>query len=180
MRLSSSWVTWSDRHDAVLILALPWPEIWGLHMSISRRLQIAVVFMLGYFVVAADVARLVLSLPAVRSRHVGHDDSRTSSPTRAYTSRYTGILAHQTTDTRAPIINWKLVETNISLICACLPTLRPLLIHLRILPQTIHTPVYDIHRPAPSRPRLVHSNTSPGDPRPPPRPIYIRSISAGV
>lgn len=73
-------VTWSDSHDAVLILALPWPQIWGLHMSLSRRLQIAVVFMLGYFVVGADVARLVLSLPAVRSRHVSHDYSRTSPP----------------------------------------------------------------------------------------------------
>lgn len=175
--MNSSMVAWSDSHDAVLILALPWPQIWGLHMSLSRRLQIAVVFMLGYFVVCADVARLVLSLPAVRSRHFRHDYSRTSSPTQRQCTRCSSASV---TDTRAPIINWKLVEANVSLICACLPTLRPLLIHFHILPETTHTPVYEIYRPAPSRPRLVHSNTSPGDPRPPPRPIYIRSVSAGV
>jgi len=148
-------VTLSDTLTDVFILALPWPEIWGMHLSFSRKMEIAVVFMLGYFVLGADIARLVFSLPVVRSRHVNYD----------YT--YTWAI----------IINWTIVEVNLSLICACLPTLRPLLTQLKILARAISTPLYGS---AASRPHLMHSSTSPADPRPPPRPIFIRSLSAIV
>ncbi|KAK1833041.1 hypothetical protein QBC39DRAFT_403436 [Podospora conica] len=158
-RVKLFWATGvTDILTDLIILALPWPEIYGLHMSLSRKLQIAIVFMLGYFVVGADVARLVLSLPAVQSRDYNYD----------YTY------------TRAPVIYWTLVENNVSLICACLPTLRPLLVKLRILAQTVNTPLSGSHPSIGSRPHLVHSNSSPADGRPPPRPIYIRSVSAAV
>lgn len=46
---------------------MPWPQVWKLQMSRSRRIQLVAVFMLGSFVVGAGIARTVLSAPGVLS-----------------------------------------------------------------------------------------------------------------
>ncbi|KAL1860248.1 hypothetical protein Daus18300_009302 [Diaporthe australafricana] len=88
---------------------MPLPQIWKLQMSRTRRIQLAAVFLLGSLVVGAGIARCVLSASGVTSQSTDLD----------YTY------------SRAPAVYWTVIEANVGVISACLPTLRPLLAPLK-------------------------------------------------
>lgn len=66
-------VTLTDIITDAVILAMPWPQIWKLQMSKTRRAQLAAVFMLGFLVVGAGIARCVLSADGVTSQSTDLD-----------------------------------------------------------------------------------------------------------
>ena len=81
----------------VIILALPVRMIWHLQTSRSQKVALTLVFGLGGFVVVVSSIRIAFII------EVGPD----------FTWDYTN-----------PII-WSDIETSIAVVCACLPTLRP-------------------------------------------------------
>ncbi|QVM11680.1 hypothetical protein D8B26_006323 [Coccidioides posadasii str. Silveira] len=82
------------------ILLLPMPVIWRLHASVLHRLSIATIFILGGFVIFASIYRFV-TLFSMDFQNVSYTFSDPSL--------------------------WSLIEVAFGIVCACLPTLRPLL-----------------------------------------------------
>ncbi|KAH7127177.1 hypothetical protein B0J11DRAFT_558562 [Dendryphion nanum] len=95
----------SDFISDALIILLPMPFIWKLHLSLGKKLAVAGVFLLGIF---ASIASLLRMMFMVWSRQVGFD------PTMD------GELI-----TTASLF-WFVVEIAVGIIAACLPTLRGL------------------------------------------------------
>ncbi|KFY01800.1 hypothetical protein O988_02525 [Pseudogymnoascus sp. VKM F-3808] len=85
----------------VFILVLPIPSLASLTLKLRHKLGLIGVFALGGFVCIATIVRLT----TLASSSAGKD------PT------YTPI----------PATNWSVIEANIGLICACLPSLKPFL-----------------------------------------------------
>ncbi|KAJ6045521.1 uncharacterized protein N7446_012385 [Penicillium canescens] len=87
----------------IAILALPVHVVWGLHATVTHRLSVIAVFLLGSFVVF----------------------------TSAY--RFSTLFEFQRIDTPwtlAKACTWCLVECSSGIISACMPTLRPLFVML--------------------------------------------------
>ncbi|KMP03545.1 hypothetical protein CIHG_00821 [Coccidioides immitis H538.4] len=82
------------------ILLLPMPVIWRLHASVLHRLSIATIFILGGFVIFASIYRFI-TLFSMDFQDVSYTFSNPSL--------------------------WSLIEVAFGIVCACLPTLRPLL-----------------------------------------------------
>ncbi|KAL2005056.1 hypothetical protein VTN00DRAFT_2906 [Thermoascus crustaceus] len=80
------------------ILILPMRPVWKLHAPLAQRLSVVMIFMLGAFVICASIYRFTTLL------HI--DFSNASSE---------------------PSL-WSLIEVAIAIVCACLPTLRPLFV----------------------------------------------------
>ncbi|KAI4252331.1 MAG: hypothetical protein LQ352_004359 [Teloschistes flavicans] len=87
----------------VLILSLPIPIVWSLHLERSKKIGVCALFLLGGFVCVTSIVRLYY-LEAVDSGH-GVD------PTWE--------------NVNAAI--WSCVEPCIGIVCACLPVMSPLL-----------------------------------------------------
>ncbi|KAL8868716.1 MAG: hypothetical protein Q9174_004804 [Haloplaca sp. 1 TL-2023] len=88
-----------------LILLLPLPMVWRLSISSRNKLELSGMFLLGLFVCIAGVLRVLAY-----------------KPTQLADSTYSGVGS----------MTWSIVEQGIGVVCACLPTLRPLLV--RIVP----------------------------------------------
>ncbi|MCJ1439411.1 hypothetical protein MMC27_008805 [Xylographa pallens] len=87
----------------IMILMLPMPIVWHLHIQNSQKLAISSIFLLGGFVCIASVIRYTY-LKEVIPVDV------------TYTNVLPGI--------------WSLIELSTGLICACLPAMRPVLRYL--------------------------------------------------
>jgi hypothetical protein len=87
----------------IAIIILPMPELWGLNLSLRRKVGVMLMFAVGLFVVVVQVLRIVFLLKF----------SSTSNFTRDYTS--TSV--------------WSNVEVYVGIICACFPHIRTLLTH---------------------------------------------------
>ncbi|RMY91677.1 hypothetical protein D0862_09680 [Hortaea werneckii] len=84
----------------VLVLVLPLPGIWGLRLPRRQKVGLVVVFLLGFFVCAVSVVRLL-----------------------------TVFLVSRTGDlVQSGVWNiiWSAVEANVGIVCACLLALKPL------------------------------------------------------
>lgn len=84
----------------VLVLVLPLPGIWGLRLPRRQKVGLVVVFLLGFFVWAVSVVRLL-----------------------------TVFLVSRTGDlVQSGVWNiiWSAVEANVGIVCACLLALKPL------------------------------------------------------
>ncbi|KAI1324464.1 hypothetical protein F5Y16DRAFT_380989 [Xylariaceae sp. FL0255] len=89
----------------VLIIALPVPLVFKLQMTLKRKLQISVVFLLGALTTAASVTRTAIQYGVAREYESGNPDS-------------TYFLA--------PIDYWPLIEASLGIVAASLPLLRPI------------------------------------------------------
>jgi len=87
----------------IMILILPMPIVWQLHIKNSQKVAISSIFLLGGFVCVASVVRYTY-LKEVIPVDV------------TYTNDLPGI--------------WSLIELSTGLVCASLPAMRPLLRHL--------------------------------------------------
>ncbi|KAK5108700.1 hypothetical protein LTR62_008105 [Meristemomyces frigidus] len=83
-----------------LLLILPIPYVWSLHAPVAQRLAVAGMFLLGCFVSVVSLVRL--------SVFMGLD---LSSPNVTYNL--------------SDVFIWSLVEVQVGIICACIPSLRP-------------------------------------------------------
>lgn len=86
----------------VVLLGIPVPLIWNLHLYRSRKVVLTAVFALGIFVTAVSIVRLTYLL-----NFRNEEDYLTFS--------------------HVNIFIWTSVEVNVSIICACLPSLGPIL-----------------------------------------------------
>ncbi|KAI1815144.1 hypothetical protein GGS20DRAFT_545146 [Poronia punctata] len=93
----------------VFILMIPGPQIIKLQMSTTRKVQILCIFGLGFFVVAAGIARTIYSAPGATTQESDLD----------YTY------------SRAPAVYWLVIEANIAVVSACLPTIQPGILALK-------------------------------------------------
>ncbi|KAG5288856.1 Pth11-like integral membrane protein [Histoplasma capsulatum G186AR] len=85
----------------VLILLVPIPLVWKLQMPTSKKILVSSLFLLGTFVCVVSIIRIKFMGELARAKDV------------------TFILVN--------IFLWSFVEPCIGIVCACLPTLRPLL-----------------------------------------------------
>ncbi|EER38060.1 conserved hypothetical protein [Histoplasma capsulatum var. duboisii H88] len=85
----------------VLILLVPIPLVWKLQMPTSKKFLVSSLFLLGTFVCVVSIIRIKFMGELARAKDV------------------TFILVN--------IFLWSFVEPCIGIVCACLPTLRPLL-----------------------------------------------------
>lgn len=80
---------------------LPIPYVWRLHAPVAQRLLLAGIFALGTFIAVVSLVRLIIFIQIP----IGTQGDLT------YNFR--------------EIIVWSIVELNIGLTCACLPSLKP-------------------------------------------------------
>ncbi|KAM0798769.1 hypothetical protein BDR22DRAFT_934515 [Usnea florida] len=90
----------------VVFLGFPVPLIWNLHMHKSRKMMLTAIFAVGGFVNIVSVIRFVYLMALVRANSGLHG----SDPTWNYID----------------VFIWTSVEVNTSIICACLPSLGPI------------------------------------------------------
>ncbi|PKY07982.1 FAD/NAD(P)-binding domain-containing protein [Aspergillus campestris IBT 28561] len=83
----------------VLMLCLPFPMLWRIHTTRRQKVILMSMFALGGFVCVVSILRIVSFV-----YHTGRD------PTFA----------------TVPSSNWSQIEQSVGIVCACLPTLRPL------------------------------------------------------
>ncbi|MCJ1369980.1 hypothetical protein MMC20_001192 [Loxospora ochrophaea] len=91
-----------------LILILPVYNIWKLQMPLHRKLAIIGIFLLGGLVTITGIIRLhffTLIYSSLKSKLFTVADSEYSY---------------------APVLYWSIIETNVGILSACLPTFRPL------------------------------------------------------
>ncbi|KAM0426681.1 hypothetical protein ACHAPT_007997 [Fusarium lateritium] len=87
--------------DFVLV-AMPLPSVFRLNIPLGRRLILAGMFTLGFFICIVSIIRLTIVM-SIRT-----DDRNVTYNLRDF-------------------MLWSTVEINIGLVCACLPSMRPLL-----------------------------------------------------
>ena len=80
---------------------LPIPHVWRLHAPLAQRIVLAGMFALGTFIAVVSLVRLIifLQIPIATQGDVTYNFRE--------------------------IIVWSIVEINIGLTCACLPSLKP-------------------------------------------------------
>lgn len=83
-----------------LVLLLPLPMVWRLNVARRAKLELSGIFLLGLFVCVASIMRVLAYKP-----HQLDD------------STYSGVES----------MTWSIVEQGIGIVCACLPTFRPLM-----------------------------------------------------
>ncbi|KAH7393772.1 hypothetical protein DE146DRAFT_659974 [Phaeosphaeria sp. MPI-PUGE-AT-0046c] len=85
----------------MIVVFMPIPYVWSLHAPLGQRLVLAGMFVLGTFIAVVSLVRLIifLNIPISTS----------------------GDLTYNFRE----IIIWSIVEINIGLVCACLPSLKP-------------------------------------------------------
>ncbi|KAF4624478.1 hypothetical protein G7Y89_g13692 [Cudoniella acicularis] len=94
----------SDVITDVIILAIPIYWTMQLRMTLGRRIAVCGVFLLGGVVIGAGIARLVIFIRQTNNPYLNADG-----------------IGHLTTE-----IWWSMIEMGISIVAACLPTIRPL------------------------------------------------------
>ncbi|PTB57382.1 hypothetical protein M431DRAFT_78619 [Trichoderma harzianum CBS 226.95] len=110
------------------ILALPIPVLTGMRLPSRQKTILVFTFTLGIFVAVVDVVRIYYLQQAIADVPTGI----TSDPTSRFGGQsdfaYNASLA----------LMWSAVEVNVGTTCACIPTLKPLV--LRLLPSMLYNP----------------------------------------
>ncbi|KAF2763512.1 hypothetical protein EJ05DRAFT_496331 [Pseudovirgaria hyperparasitica] len=105
-----------DTFFDVIVLSLPFPIIWGLQMSKSRKLQVTAIFSLGFFCVVSAGLRI----------YFGWRLSGTGASTQNQVSsdNFSYIVINN--------VIWCEMEACCSVIAACLPCMRPFMKPLKL------------------------------------------------
>jgi fucose permease len=109
------------------ILFLPMPILTGMRLPRKQKIILVVTFSFGAFVAVVDVVRIAYLQNASRNRlEVVNSGSHQSQPTREQDdfSWYASFS-----------FMWSAVEVNLGIICACVPSLKPLL--MRFMPNFV-------------------------------------------
>lgn len=111
------------------ILALPIPVLTGMRLPKRQKYILVFTFSLGVFVTIVDVVRIYYLQQAI-----------TTMPTTATSSDPDAIFGDSPDFAWNASLSlmWSAVEVNVGMICACIPTLKPLII--KILPAAIIDP----------------------------------------
>ncbi|PWY95944.1 hypothetical protein BO94DRAFT_581099 [Aspergillus sclerotioniger CBS 115572] len=117
----------------VIVLLIPFPQIAKLHMNRRKKLAISGILAVGVVACIASIARI--------------------SAVDEFTKR-TDI-----TWTLGPVFIWSTVEPGLSIVCACLPHLAPLvrLAHIKLSSSQDSKPSRPTHQSTPWRSRSGHA-----------------------
>ncbi|KAL5120160.1 hypothetical protein ACEQ8H_001986 [Pleosporales sp. CAS-2024a] len=88
----------------LLVAALPVRQIWKLQIAMRQKIALLILLTLGWFVVIISVIRLYFLI----------------------------LVAHHPADQTwysGPAAYWSAMETNLAIVCACTPALKPLVAH---------------------------------------------------
>ncbi|KXJ95117.1 major facilitator superfamily domain-containing protein [Microdochium bolleyi] len=135
------------------ILALPLPVLTGMRLPLRQKVILILTFALGVFVTVVDVVRIYYLQQAVMSI----TPSVSSNPAATFGDQpefsWNASLSFM----------WSAVEVNVGIICACIPTLKPLII--RILPAMLVDPDGTRRTPSSSdsKPRTTSDRNGSGD-----------------
>ncbi|KAK4162595.1 major facilitator superfamily domain-containing protein [Cladorrhinum sp. PSN259] len=110
------------------ILALPIPVLTSMRLPQKQKTILVITFALGIFVTIVDVVRIYYLQQAIAFVPVG-----ASSDPMAMFGQSSGFSWNASFS-----LMWSAVEVNVAITCACIPTLKPLII--RILPAMILDP----------------------------------------
>jgi hypothetical protein len=127
----------------LLIVSMPIPHVWRLHAPLAQRIVLAGMFALGTFIAVVSLVRLIifLQIPIATQGDVTYNFRE--------------------------IIVWSIVEINIGLTCACLPSLKPAfqMIGLNKLFSFASSRPSDMRSPGPSSQGALDNSKSSGRPR---------------
>ncbi|KAL7944690.1 major facilitator superfamily domain-containing protein [Trichoderma barbatum] len=110
------------------ILALPIPVLTGMRLPSRQKTILVFTFTLGIFVAVVDVVRVYYLQQAIADVPTGITTDPTSRFGGQSDFAYNASLA----------LMWSAVEVNVGTTCACIPTLKPLV--LRLLPSMLYNP----------------------------------------
>ncbi|KAK4451859.1 major facilitator superfamily domain-containing protein [Podospora aff. communis PSN243] len=110
------------------IMALPIPVITGMHLPPRQKTILVMTFALGIFVTIVDVVRIYYLQQAIAYAPI--TSSADPSSMFGQSSEFSWNASFS--------LMWSAVEVNVGITCACIPTLKPLII--RILPSMIVDP----------------------------------------
>lgn len=112
------------------ILALPIPVLTGMRLPKRQKYILVFTFSLGVFVTIVDVVRIYYLQQAITS----------TTPASGTSSDPTAIFGDspEFAWNASLSLMWSAVEVNVGMICACIPTLKPLII--KFLPAAIRDP----------------------------------------
>ncbi|KAH7094484.1 hypothetical protein FB567DRAFT_4739 [Paraphoma chrysanthemicola] len=92
----------------ILILVLPIPMVLSIKMEIKKKLAVILMLTLGAAVCAVSITRVVATY-SIAKEYIKHPDD----------------VIYYT----APVFFWTNIELSLAIVCACLPTLRPIWFH---------------------------------------------------
>ncbi|KAF9693419.1 hypothetical protein EKO04_008653 [Ascochyta lentis] len=101
-----------------LILILPIPMVLSIKLDIRKKLIVLGMLMLGAAVCAVSVTRVVATY-SIAEEYIKHPND---------------VIFYT-----APVFFWTNIELSLAIVCACLPTLRPIWFHFYPRPATTHT-----------------------------------------
>jgi fucose permease len=110
------------------ILALPIPVLTGMRLPSRQKTILVFTFTLGIFVTIVDVVRIYYLQQAIGETPTGSSTSPGSRFGGEADFAWNASLS----------LMWSAVEVNVGIICACIPTLKPLI--LRLLPAMLYDP----------------------------------------
>ena len=110
------------------IMALPIPVITSMRLPPRQKTILVMTFALGFFVTVVDVVRIYYLQQAIAFTPIG-----SSSDTAAMFGQIAGYSWNASLS-----LMWSAVEVNVGITCACIPTLKPLII--RVLPAILMDP----------------------------------------
>ncbi|KAJ5655510.1 Major facilitator superfamily domain general substrate transporter [Penicillium longicatenatum] len=106
------------------ILFLPMPILTQMRLPKKQKIILVITFSFGFFVAVVDVIRIAFLQQAATSRQVALKSLHIQNVGTADFSWYASLS-----------FMWSVVEVNVSVICGCVPSLKPLV--ARILPKLI-------------------------------------------
>ncbi|KAK5634600.1 hypothetical protein RRF57_010313 [Xylaria bambusicola] len=112
------------------ILVLPLPVLTGMRLPPRQKIILIMTFALGIFITIVDVVRIYYLQKAIS------DASSISSGRQDPTATF-GVSPEFAWNASLALL-WSAVEVNVGITCACIPTLKPLII--RILPAMLIDP----------------------------------------
>ncbi|KAI1816251.1 fucose permease [Poronia punctata] len=110
------------------ILALPLPVLTSMRLPPRQKIILIITFALGIFVTIVDVIRIYYLQKAINDAPETPSSNREASFGGSPEFAWNASLA----------LLWSAVEVNVGIACACIPTLKPLII--RILPAMLIDP----------------------------------------
>ncbi|PKS05764.1 hypothetical protein jhhlp_007593 [Lomentospora prolificans] len=143
--INAAWSVWEDDSKCIpllteficaspvnivtdlAILALPIPVLTGMRLPPRQKTILVLTFGLGIFVTIVDVVRIYYLQQAIWSAPT----SPTNDPHSKFGQQEFAFNASLS-------LMWSAVEVNVGMTCACIPTLKPLII--KILPAMIMDP----------------------------------------
>ncbi|KAF7561292.1 hypothetical protein G7046_g2854 [Stylonectria norvegica] len=110
------------------ILALPIPVLTGMRLPTRQKTILVLTFTVGIFVTIVDVIRIYYLQQAITQVPTG--------PSGDPASRFGGQADFAWNASMS--LMWSAVEVNVGMTCACVPTLKPLV--LKLLPSMLYDP----------------------------------------